>query len=68
MPGQNRLGYPPWHWDWRSSQPWPFGEHEREAETIEVVATGPASPHVSLRHTKAVLLQLVDAARRELMS
>lgn len=42
-------------------------EHEREAETIEVVATGPASRHVSLRHTKAVLLQLVDAARRELI-
>jgi len=42
-------------------------EHEREAQTIEIVATGPASPHVSLRQTKAVLLQVVDAARRELI-
>jgi cardiolipin synthase A/B len=42
-------------------------ERERDAEVVEVVATGPSTPHVSLRQTRAVLLELVARARRELI-
>ena len=42
-------------------------EHERDVERVDLVATGPSSPHVSIRHTKAVLLELIDRARRELI-
>jgi cardiolipin synthase len=42
-------------------------EHERDAEKVDLVATGPSSPHVSIRHTKAVLLELIDRARHELI-
>jgi phosphatidylserine/phosphatidylglycerophosphate/cardiolipin synthase-like enzyme len=41
-------------------------EIERDAEIVEVVATGPTTPHVSLRHTKAVFLDLVADAHQEL--
>jgi cardiolipin synthase len=40
---------------------------EREAETVEAVATGPSSSHVSLRHTKAVILDLVSHASADLI-
>ena len=42
-------------------------EHERDAEKIDLVATGPSSPYVSIRHTRAVLLELIDRAQRELI-
>ncbi len=42
-------------------------EHERGGEQVDLVATGPSSPHVSIRHTKAVLLELIDRARHELI-
>jgi phosphatidylserine/phosphatidylglycerophosphate/cardiolipin synthase-like enzyme len=42
-------------------------EHERDAETLDLVATGPSSPFVSIRHTKAVLLEVIDRAKRELI-
>lgn len=42
-------------------------EYERSVETTEVVATGPASPHVAVRHMRAVLLDLISRARRELI-
>lgn len=42
-------------------------EHERDAEKLDLVATGPSSPHVSIRHTRAVLLELIDRAQHELI-
>lgn len=42
-------------------------EHERDAEKLDLVATGPSSPYVSIRHTRAVLLELIDRAQRELI-
>ncbi len=42
-------------------------EHERDAEKLDLVATGPSSPYVSIRHTRAVLLELIDRARHELI-
>jgi cardiolipin synthase A/B len=42
-------------------------EHERDAEKLDLVATGPSSPFVSIRHTRAVLLELIDRAQRELI-
>ena len=42
-------------------------EHERDAEKLDLVATGPSSPFVSIRHTRAVLLELIDRAERELI-
>lgn len=42
-------------------------EHERDAEKLDLVATGPSSPFVSIRHTRAVLLELIDRAHRELI-
>lgn len=42
-------------------------EQEHAAEVVEVVATGPSSPHVALRQTKAVLLSLIDEAQREVI-
>ena len=42
-------------------------EHERGAERLDLVATGPSSPFVSIRHTRAVLLELIDRAQRELI-
>ncbi len=42
-------------------------EHERDAEKLDLVATGPGSPFVSIRHTRAVLLELIDHAQRELI-
>jgi cardiolipin synthase A/B len=42
-------------------------EHERGAEKLDLVATGPSSPFVSIRHTRAVLLELIDRAQRELI-
>jgi len=42
-------------------------EHERDAEKLDLVATGPSSPHVSIRHTRAVLLELIDRAQKELL-
>jgi phosphatidylserine/phosphatidylglycerophosphate/cardiolipin synthase-like enzyme len=40
---------------------------ERESETVEAVATGPSTPHVSLRHTRAVLLDLISHASEQLL-
>lgn len=42
-------------------------EHERDAEKLDLVATGPSSPFVSIRHTRAVLLELIDRAHQELI-
>ena len=42
-------------------------EYERGAEKLDLVATGPSSPFVSIRHTRAVLLELIDKAQRELI-
>ncbi len=42
-------------------------EHEQDAEIVEAVATGPTSAHVALRHTRAVLLSLIEDAKRELV-
>jgi phosphatidylserine/phosphatidylglycerophosphate/cardiolipin synthase-like enzyme len=42
-------------------------EHEHDAEKLDLVATGPSSPFVSIRHTRAVLLELIDRAQRELI-
>ena len=42
-------------------------EREREAETVEAVATGPSTPHVSLRHTRAVVLDLIAHASEQLL-
>lgn len=42
-------------------------EYERDAEKIDLVATGPNSPYISIRHTRAVLLELIDRARHELI-
>jgi cardiolipin synthase len=42
-------------------------EHEQDAETIDLVATGPSSPFVSIRHTKTVLIEVIDRAQRELI-
>lgn len=42
-------------------------EHERDAEKVDLVATGPSSPYVSIRHTRAVLLELIDRSQRELI-
>lgn len=42
-------------------------DRERRAESVEAVVTGPSSPHVSVRHTKAVILELVDRAQHELI-
>ena len=42
-------------------------EAERESETVEAVATGPSTPHVLLRHSKAVLLDLVSHASDRLL-
>jgi phosphatidylserine/phosphatidylglycerophosphate/cardiolipin synthase-like enzyme len=42
-------------------------EHERDAEKLDLVATGPSSPFVSIRHTRSVLLELIDRAQRELI-
>lgn len=42
-------------------------EHERVTEKIDLVATGPSSPYVSIRHTRAVLLELIDRAQKELI-
>jgi cardiolipin synthase A/B len=42
-------------------------EAERESETVEAVATGPSTPHVSLRHTRAVVLDLISHASAQLL-
>jgi phosphatidylserine/phosphatidylglycerophosphate/cardiolipin synthase-like enzyme len=42
-------------------------QHERDAERLDLVATGPSSPFVSIRHTRAVLLELIDHAQKELI-
>jgi phosphatidylserine/phosphatidylglycerophosphate/cardiolipin synthase-like enzyme len=42
-------------------------EAERESESVEAVATGPSTPHVSLRHTRAVILDLLKHAEREIL-
>lgn len=42
-------------------------EHERDAEQLDLVATGPSSPFVSIRHTRAVLLEVIDRAQREVI-
>lgn len=42
-------------------------EHEREAEKLDLVATGPSSPYVSIRHTRAVLIELIDGAQKDLL-
>jgi phosphatidylserine/phosphatidylglycerophosphate/cardiolipin synthase-like enzyme len=40
---------------------------ERRDQVVEVVATGPASLHVSLRQTRAVVLDLFSRATREVL-
>jgi phosphatidylserine/phosphatidylglycerophosphate/cardiolipin synthase-like enzyme len=40
-------------------------EHEREV--LDAVVTGPASAHVSLRQTRAVLHELIERAQRDLL-
>jgi phosphatidylserine/phosphatidylglycerophosphate/cardiolipin synthase-like enzyme len=42
-------------------------EYERDVEKLDLVATGPSSPFVSIRHTRAVLLEVIDRAQRELI-
>jgi phosphatidylserine/phosphatidylglycerophosphate/cardiolipin synthase-like enzyme len=42
-------------------------EQEQDAEAVDLVATGPSSPFVSIRHTKAVLLEIIDRTQRELI-
>ena len=42
-------------------------EHERDAEKLDLVATGPSSSYVSIRHTRAVLLELIARSQRELI-
>jgi phosphatidylserine/phosphatidylglycerophosphate/cardiolipin synthase-like enzyme len=42
-------------------------EAERASESVEAVATGPSTPHVSLRHTRAVILDLIKHAEREIL-
>jgi hypothetical protein len=42
-------------------------EVERDSETVEAVATGPSTSHVSLRHTKAVVLDLISHAAEHLL-
>jgi cardiolipin synthase len=42
-------------------------EQEQGAEIVEPVATGPTSAYVALRHTRAVLLSLIEDAKRELL-
>jgi phosphatidylserine/phosphatidylglycerophosphate/cardiolipin synthase-like enzyme len=40
---------------------------ERGTSTIDVVVTGPSTPHVSVRATRAVLLEIVEQATSQLM-
>jgi len=40
---------------------------EEQGESVDIVATGPASAHVSVRQTRAVLLELIGRATRELI-
>lgn len=40
---------------------------ERDGEVLDAVVTGPASAHVSLRQTRAVLHELIDRATRDLL-
>jgi hypothetical protein len=42
-------------------------DDERRDQVVEVVATGPASRHVSLRQTRAVVLDLLSRATREVL-
>jgi phosphatidylserine/phosphatidylglycerophosphate/cardiolipin synthase-like enzyme len=42
-------------------------DSERGREVVDVVATGPSSPHVSVRPTRAVMLELIAQARRDLL-
>lgn len=42
-------------------------ERQRDAEKLDLVATGPSSPYVSIRHTRAVLIELIDRAQKELI-
>ena len=42
-------------------------DRERAGQTVDVVATGPSTPHVSVRATRAVILEMIAQARRELL-
>jgi cardiolipin synthase A/B len=48
-----------WRFDW--------GKAERTRQSVDLVWTGPMSKHVPVRHTRAVLLEVIAAARHELL-